>query len=191
LIAGLRVAIVGPPNAGKSTLANRLIGTDRVITSRQAGTTRDWVSETALIRGWPVTLTDTAGQRPTQCAIEAEAIRRGRQQAESADLILAVLDATTSPAARRDGLASAFEGIPSGRPRVVALNKSDVAAPATASDSSPPALPISALTGAGIEDLEACIESGLGLDLLTGDSPTAFLPSQLAGPTATGAADLP
>jgi tRNA modification GTPase len=63
LLHGLTIAIIGPPNAGKSTLANRLIGRDRVITSDVPGTTRDWVSETALIQGWPVTLTDTAGPR--------------------------------------------------------------------------------------------------------------------------------
>ncbi|MBN2560648.1 MAG: 50S ribosome-binding GTPase [Phycisphaerae bacterium] len=102
LIEGLRVALIGPVNAGKSTLANRLIGADRVITSDQPGTTRDWVSETALVQGWPVTLTDTAGIRNTNCEIEAEAIRRARRQAGLADLVVIVLDATVAAGWRRD-----------------------------------------------------------------------------------------
>ena len=100
LLSGLRVAIIGPPNAGKSTLANRLIGTDRVITSDQPGTTRDWISETAMIDGWPVTLTDTAGIRETDCHIEAEAIRRSHAQAHLADVILIVVDAAAAGSAQ-------------------------------------------------------------------------------------------
>ena len=101
LLAGLHVAIVGPPNAGKSSLANRLVGKDRSITSAEAGTTRDWIDETALVQGWPITLTDTAGIRETSCEIETEALRRGHAKAHDADLILVVIDATTPAETQR------------------------------------------------------------------------------------------
>lgn len=193
LIEGLRVAVIGPPNAGKSTLANRLMGSERVITSEQAGTTRDWVAETALIRGWPVTLTDTAGVRDTACQIEAEAIRRGSRQAGLADLTVVVLDATASPETRRKGLEATTRLIPADRPGIVVLNKCDLenaeCGSGIADCGSPIAdwaagqpdsgLPISALTGAGVETLESWIESTFGLNRLDDDLPTAFLPHQV------------
>jgi tRNA modification GTPase len=199
LLQGLQVALIGPPNAGKSTLANRLIGTRRVITSRRAGTTRDWVAETALIRGWPITLTDTAGVRDTECQVEAEAIRRAGHRARSADLIIVVLDATTPPETRREELKTLnrtlnrthnrtlSRAIPPDRPRIVVLNKCDVENADCglriadwAAEQPGSGLPISALTGAGLEALESQIESTFGLDRLDDTLPTPFLPHQLA-----------
>ncbi len=238
LIHGLHVAILGPPNSGKSTLSNRLIGSDRVITSDRPGTTRDWVSETALIRGWPIILTDTAGIRDTCCDIEAEAIRRARRRAELADLVVIILDATTTPneqlaalrailgsterasggggvnecgtgvspvshhnpsdsdevpaAPRCPGALIDSEPPGSGRPRIIVLNKCDAtdrAAATKAAGSRSPTedqqreslahMPISALTGTGVDDLESRIHTMLGLDRLEDNLPTAFLPHQL------------
>ncbi len=92
LVEGATVALIGPPNAGKSTLANRLFGAPMAVVSPSPGTTRDWVAEPAALNGIPVTLVDTAGMRSRADPIEAEAIRRARQQAERADLVLAVMD---------------------------------------------------------------------------------------------------
>lgn len=127
LVAGLRIALIGPTNAGKSTLANRLIGRPRVITSAEAGTTRDWVSEAAFVDGWPVTLIDTAGFSGTTGEIEAEAVRRGVGQAAAADVSILVLDAL----APVDAVAQAFETArsapPVEQPLVVVVNKCDAA----------------------------------------------------------------
>jgi tRNA modification GTPase len=89
-----RVAIVGAPNAGKSTLANQLFAQERSITADLPGTTRDWVGEIANIDGLAVMLIDTPGQRETSDQIESEAIRRSAAQIETADLVLLVLDAS-------------------------------------------------------------------------------------------------
>lgn len=178
LVEGLRIAIVGPPNAGKSTLANRLIGHDRIITSDMAGTTRDWVSETALIRGWPVTLTDTAGIRETDCAIESEAIRRGRAAAEDADLTLLVVDGSDAATAQRSTVEEILNSATSNRPVLVLINKSDVMPHAAHNviEFAPSAgvLSVSALTGEGFGELEAALERTLKLDHLTTALPTAF-----------------
>ena len=88
---GLQVAIVGVPNAGKSTLLNALIGRDVAITSPQAGTTRDIVEAQAVIAGLPVTFSDTAGLRDSEDAIEAEGVRRARARAEDAHLVVHVV----------------------------------------------------------------------------------------------------
>jgi tRNA modification GTPase len=89
-----RVAIIGAPNVGKSTLANRLFGRDRVITADVPGTTRDWVGETANLDGLAVTLVDTPGIRQTEDAVEAQAIKRSGEQIKGADLVVVVVDAS-------------------------------------------------------------------------------------------------
>ena len=89
---GIRAAIVGRPNAGKSSLLNQLLGQDRAIVSPIPGTTRDTIEETANIRGLPVLFIDTAGLREARDEIEQEGIRRSRQSLAQAELILHVLD---------------------------------------------------------------------------------------------------
>ena len=88
---GLQIAIIGVPNAGKSTLLNALVGRDVAITSPQAGTTRDIVEAQAVIAGLPVTLADTAGLRESDDLIEAEGVRRARARAEGAHLVVQVI----------------------------------------------------------------------------------------------------
>lgn len=88
---GLQIAIIGAPNAGKSTLLNAIMGRDVAITSPQAGTTRDIVEAQAIIAGLPVTFSDTAGLRESDDAIEAEGVRRARARAEDAHLVVHVV----------------------------------------------------------------------------------------------------
>ena len=88
---GLQIAIIGAPNAGKSTLLNAIMGRDVAITSPQAGTTRDIVEAQAVIAGLPVTFSDTAGLRETTDAIEAEGVRRALARAEDAHLVVHVV----------------------------------------------------------------------------------------------------
>src|SRR3984893_2128037 len=89
---GLRVTIVGPPNAGKSTVFNRLLMFDRAIVTDIAGTTRDTLSETVNINGVPVILTDTAGIRESANRVESIGLERTRQAMADSDLLLLVLD---------------------------------------------------------------------------------------------------
>jgi tRNA modification GTPase len=91
---GLSVAIIGPPNAGKSSLMNALACRDVAITAASAGTTRDVIEVALDLGGYPVVLADTAGLRSSPEAVEAEGVRRARARAEGADLKLVVLDAT-------------------------------------------------------------------------------------------------
>jgi tRNA modification GTPase len=93
LAAGCRVAILGRPNAGKSTLFNALVGSDRAIVTDIPGTTRDALDATLDVGGIPVTVVDTAGLRATQDPIEAIGVARAREEAEKADAVLYVLDA--------------------------------------------------------------------------------------------------
>ena len=113
-----RVAVVGAPNVGKSTLANRLFAQERSIAADMPGTTRDWVGEIANVDGLAVMLVDTPGMRETDDPVEREAIERSRGQVERADLVVLVLDATRDLPAQREMLTSF--------PRAVrVVNKSD------------------------------------------------------------------
>ena len=93
---GLSVAIVGPPNAGKSTLLNALARRDVAIVAATAGTTRDVLEVSLDLKGYPVILADTAGLRQASDAVEQEGVRRALARAEAADLRLVVLDATAA-----------------------------------------------------------------------------------------------
>ena len=92
--SGLTAVILGRPNAGKSTLLNRLVGSDRAIVTPIPGTTRDIVRETIEIGGLPVTIADTAGLRESGDVVEAIGIDRARRAAESSDVVLYLLDAS-------------------------------------------------------------------------------------------------
>ncbi|HXM34982.1 MAG TPA: tRNA uridine-5-carboxymethylaminomethyl(34) synthesis GTPase MnmE [Pyrinomonadaceae bacterium] len=119
---GLRVAIVGPPNAGKSTIFNRLLRFDRAIVTDVAGTTRDTISETVNIDGVPVVLTDTAGIRESANVVESIGLERTKQAMAGADLLLVVLDGSANLTTDDIELLQ----LSSETLRIVALNKSDL-----------------------------------------------------------------
>lgn len=100
---GIDIAIIGAPNAGKSTLLNQLVGRDVAITSPQAGTTRDIVEAHMVIAGLPVTLSDTAGLRDTVDDIEAEGVRRAIARAEQAHLRILLRRGDVTDAPLQDG----------------------------------------------------------------------------------------
>jgi len=145
---GLHAVIVGPPNAGKSSLLNALAGADRAIVTEIAGTTRDLLRETVRIDGVELTLVDTAGLRDSDDAIEREGMRRARDELQRADLALIVLDAR-APDADRAALAATVAAVPL---RLWLHNKADLLAPdASAADGD--ALRVSARTGLGLDAL--------------------------------------
>lgn len=137
---GIRVAIVGLPNAGKSSLLNRLLGMDRAIVSEVPGTTRDTIEESACLRGVLFRLTDTAGLRETNDPVEREGVARSGRAMENADLVLHVFDASKP---------MPFEAL-NGREILVA-NKCDLLA--EQSEKPVGAIAVSALTGQGFEAL--------------------------------------
>jgi tRNA modification GTPase len=154
---GIRAAIVGRPNAGKSSLLNQLLGRDRAIVSPIPGTTRDTIEETANIRGLPVVFIDTAGLRTARDEIEQEGIRRSRQSLEQAELILHVLD-SSDPFTEEDR--NYFAEL-NGKKRIVVLNKVDLPAKLVSPSSldTRPSIPVSCLTGQGIDSLKDAIRN--------------------------------
>jgi small GTP-binding protein len=92
LTEGATIAIIGPPNSGKSTLFNCLVGRSAAIVSEGAGTTRDWLAQAIEVDGVPLTLVDTAGHRTSTDDVERAAVEAGRQMAERADLCLLLFD---------------------------------------------------------------------------------------------------
>jgi tRNA modification GTPase len=148
---GLSLAIVGRPNAGKSSLFNRLVERDRAIVTATPGTTRDTVTERISLDGIPLELVDTAGLRESLEEVEQLGIRRSREALADAALVLVVLDATQPLNEEEDRLLEAVQG----RPALVAINKSDLAnvTIVACEIAGIPAQPTSALTGEGISAL--------------------------------------
>ncbi len=150
---GIRVAIIGRPNAGKSSLLNQLLGHDRAIVSPIAGTTRDTIEETANIRGIPVIFIDTAGLREALDEIEQEGVRRSRVSLERADLILHLFDASEPITAADEMFLAEFAG----KKRILVSNKADLPRklelPGGVND-----IPVSCRTGEGLEALKDAIE---------------------------------
>jgi tRNA modification GTPase len=142
---GVTVALVGAPNAGKSSLLNALVGRERAIVSPIAGTTRDVIEATIELRGIPIRLLDTAGIASPRDALEAEGISRSRGAIEESDLLLVVIDG--SAALSRDVLDET-----AARPRIVVRAKSDLGIDPSAGLLEDP-LDVSSLTGAGLDVL--------------------------------------
>ncbi|MDB5412705.1 MAG: tRNA uridine(34) 5-carboxymethylaminomethyl synthesis GTPase MnmE [Rubritepida sp.] len=143
---GLSIAILGAPNAGKSSLLNALAGREAAIVSTRAGTTRDVVEVRMTLAGVPVTLADTAGLRDAADEIEAEGVRRALARGEAADLRLLVFAADEAP----DEATLALRGADA----LTVLNKADLAAASMEG-----AVSVSARTGQGLEALRAQLEA--------------------------------
>jgi len=145
---GYRVVIVGKPNAGKSSLLNRLSGEEAAIVTEVAGTTRDVLREQINIDGLAVELVDTAGLRDNPDRIEEEGIRRARQALKSADAVLWIQDATEADDKGID------EDVPDGAAVTVVRNKVDLTdSEPGATQDDPSIINLSAKTGAGIDAL--------------------------------------
>jgi tRNA modification GTPase len=163
---GLTIAVIGPPNAGKSSLVNRLARRDVAIVTAQPGTTRDVLEVHLDLAGYPITLLDTAGLREVVDEVEAEGVRRALARADQADLRLAVFDGGRWPE-----LDPATLGLLDERALVV-INKSDLGGlPAAIEAGGRPALALSCLTGDGFERLLARLTEAAAARLAPGDQP--------------------
>jgi tRNA modification GTPase len=172
---GIRAAIIGRPNAGKSSLLNQLLGHDRAIVSAIPGTTRDTIEETANIRGVPVIFIDTAGLREARDEIEQEGIRRSRSTLEKAELILHVLDAS-EPITEADHLY--LRDFASKR-RLLVCNKADLPRQLVMAEHlSAKALAVCCLTGQGIEALKDAIKQMVWSGDLPSDALEAMINSR-------------
>lgn len=165
---GVRAAIVGRPNVGKSSLLNHLLGHERAIVSAIPGTTRDTIEETANIRGLPVVFIDTAGLRDAGDEIENEGIRRSRMTLQRAELILHVLDASQECDYQDEMFLKEFAE----KRRIVVLNKTDLPQKLSPSvlGESEIVVRISCATGAGLEDLREQIKSLLWSGTINAES---------------------
>jgi tRNA modification GTPase len=172
IFEGLKVAIVGRPNVGKSSLMNRLLGRERAIVTPYPGTTRDVIEDTLIVQGIPVMLRDTAGLHSSSDPIETLGMLRTLENSGSADLVLFVIEAQR-PLSEED--LQVYESIRA-TPMLIVLNKIDLLNGSTAKAEVPEGwprercVPISALSGQGVEGLQERIiataagESGLELD---------------------------
>lgn len=151
---GISLCIVGPPNAGKSSLMNALLDQDRAIVTPIPGTTRDLLNEELTIGGLHFTLTDTAGIRETDEIVEQEGIRRSKAVLQTADIVLLVLDVAKKLERQEEEL---LQILP--KAKTIALwNKSDLPHPITCQLPFPLVLNISAKERIGIEELKRTID---------------------------------
>jgi tRNA modification GTPase len=151
---GIRAAIIGQPNVGKSSLLNQLLGKDRAIVSQVPGTTRDTIEEVANIRGLPLVLVDTAGLRDSGDEIEVEGVRRSRLALQRAEMVLHVLD-QSQPLGSVD---AQLVGELQPTKRILIRNKADLPSRLEMADPSlGPVVHVSCLTGEGIDELKSQI----------------------------------
>jgi tRNA modification GTPase len=164
-VRGARLALVGRPNAGKSSLLNALLGYERSLVSEMPGTTRDYLEAPLSVAGIPVTAIDTAGIRETGDTIEASGVSRARELAAQADLALCLLDSHVPLGVEELELARSLDP---DRTLLVA-SKGDL--PAAWSDAGGmPAITVSAVTGVGLDELKDAIR-----ERLTGDAGSSEL----------------
>ena len=172
LVEGIPCAIIGRPNAGKSTLFNALLGYDRAIVTPIAGTTRDTVEERLNLGGILLRLIDTAGLRDTQDQVERLGVERSRAALEQAELVLAVVDSRQRRCAEDEEILSLALSAPH---CIIIENKADLPGEATDLPVPPgtPVVRLSALTGDGLDQLELAIGNLFPED--TGLRPGALL----------------
>ncbi|MCY2951783.1 MAG: 50S ribosome-binding GTPase [Planctomycetota bacterium] len=181
-----RVAIVGAPNVGKSTVANQLFGQNRSITADVPGTTRDWVGELANLDGLAVMLVDTPGFGATEDAIDREAIEHASGQIEAADLVVVVLDATQALCGQR--VLTELDG-----GHMTIINKIDQ--PAAWDVQGINGIEISALRGEGIDEVRRAIREHFECEGIKAAEPRWWTDRQKdllerAARSAAGAAEL-
>lgn len=164
LRAGFNIVVVGLPNAGKSSLFNRLLGFDRSIVSDIPGTTRDFISESLKLSGALITISDTAGIRHSLDPIELEGVKRSIEKIKQANLVIHVIDGSLPPSEGDLYISTLLEGIDT----IKVLNKSDLGI----NPEHKGGIRLSALTGEGIDKLKEEILSRLG------DSPAILLSSK-------------
>ncbi|HEY2083615.1 MAG TPA: tRNA uridine-5-carboxymethylaminomethyl(34) synthesis GTPase MnmE [Verrucomicrobiae bacterium] len=157
---GIRAAIIGRPNAGKSSLLNQLLGHNRAIVSPIPGTTRDTIEETANIRGLPVIFIDTAGLREARDEIEVEGIRRSHESLQKAEFILHVFDVSEPLTDADEKYLAEFAG----KKRILVRNKIDLSNKLEFTNSRftfhvSPIVDVCCLTGKGIESLKDAIKN--------------------------------
>lgn len=165
-----RVVVAGQPNVGKSSLVNALLGYDRAIVFDRPGTTRDLVSATTALDGWPVELVDTAGLRVSADVIEQQGVARAQQIMDEADVVLQVIDATS----RRDPDDWAL----STAKRLVVCNKCDLVGPPEATTDDTDDIRTSALTGEGVDRLISQLVSQLVPEIPSPGQPILFTARQ-------------
>ena len=154
--AGIPAAIVGRPNAGKSSLLNALLGYDRAIVTDVPGTTRDTIEEKLRLGGLTLKLCDTAGIHDTDDRVEQLGVERSRRAMEQAELVLVVLDGSRQSAEEEAALLSAAEKAPHA---LVVMSKSDLAQRREKPETKLPVVAVSAVSGEGLQELEETIQA--------------------------------
>lgn len=154
MTAGIPAAIVGAPNAGKSSLLNALLGYDRAIVTDIPGTTRDTIEEKLLLGGLLLRLTDTAGIHQSEDQVERLGIERSRTALKNAELAIAVVDGSRALTDEDRAVIKAAESAPQG---LLVISKADLFDVPPAVDTALETVAVSALTGAGLDALEKTV----------------------------------
>lgn len=169
---GMTVVLAGAPNAGKSSLLNRLAGYDAAIVTALPGTTRDVLRERIHVDGMPLHILDTAGLRAALDPVEEEGIRRAQAEMARADRVLFVIDGAHDPSA--EAYRELAATLPAAVPVTLLYNKSDVTDASTVSaPSGVPRIDVSALTGQGLDTLRSHLKSCMGYHTLESGSVSA------------------